>query len=363
MYSFSGLSTTDTSGKYGCWYKFYCRYVLKLPSRPGLPLIFGKACHAVIETAIKAGNAEIIPALCQAVVSASDLDEQKEDLEKCVQASSVLEAIKTGGEVEEYFEMPLDDTPFAPRLRGYIDFNQKNDKAVILTDWKSNRATYKPLETYQLGLYAAYLRKKHSLPVIGRLAFLRFNTIEEHEYTDADIKEALDWAREAAYECDARKQRVEMGKDPNEVFPKQHGDACEYCDYKYFCLSEVPGIPEAISTKEEALEVAQGILFTQANLKLHQNNLKTFVQKNGPIQDDHVKALMEKSEYLTFDLKARLAVVNKMQQDKLNIGSILKIGSDAQKDLKEKHGWSEQDFLDLGAKKRSKNTLKVTKVG
>lgn len=363
MYSFSGLSNTLTNSKYGCWYKFYCRYVLKLPSRPGLPLIFGKACHAVIETAIKAGNAEIMPALCQAVVSASDLEEQKEELERCVQASAVLDAIKTSGEVEEYFEMPLDDTPFAPTLRGYIDLNQKNDKVIILTDWKSNRATYKPLETYQLGLYAAYLRKKHSLPVIGRLAFLRFNTIEEHEYTDTDIKEALDWARETAYECDARKQRVEMGKDPNEVFPKQPGDACEYCDYKYFCLSEVPGIPEAISTKEEALEVAQGITFTQANLKLHQNNLKTFVEKNGPIEDDRVKAAIEKSEYLTFDLKARLAVVNKMQADKLNIGSILKIGSDAQKDLKEKHGWSEQDFLDLGAKKRSKNTLKVTKAG
>ncbi len=363
MYSFSGLSNTLTSSKYGCWYKFYCRYVLELPSCPGLPLIFGKACHAVIETAITAGSKEIIPTLCQVVASASDLNTEKEELERCVQASAVLDAIENGGEVEEYFEMPLDDTPFAPTLRGYIDFNQKNDKAVILTDWKSNRATYKPLETYQLGLYAAYLRKKHSLPVIGRLAFLRFNIIEEHEYTNTDIKEALDWARETAYECDVRKQRVEMGKDPNEVFPKQPGDACEYCDYKYFCLSEVPGIPESITTKEEALEVAQGITFTQANLKLHQDRLKTFVEKNGPIQDDHVKALIEKSEYLTFDLKARLAVVNKMQQDKLNIGSILKIGSDAQKDLKEKHGWSEKDFLDLGAKKRSKNTLKVTKAG
>lgn len=361
MYSFSGLSNTLTSSKYGCWYKFYCRYVLELPSRPGLPLIFGKACHAVIETAITAGSKEIIPTLCQAVASASDLE--KEELEKCVQTSAVFDAIKTGGEVEEYFEMPLDDTPFTPMLRGYIDFSRKDNKAVILTDWKSNRATYKPLETYQLGLYAAYLRKKHSLPVIGRLAFLRFNTIEEHEYTDADIKEALDWAREAAYECDARKQRVEMGKDPNEIFPKQPGDACEYCDYKYFCLSAVPGIPEAISTKKEALEVAQGILFTQANLKLHQNNLKTFVEKNGPIEDEQIKAQIEKSEYLFFDLKTRLAVVEKMQTDKLNVGSILKIGSDAQKDLKEKHGWSEKDFLDLGAKKRSKSTLKVTKAG
>ena len=363
MYSFSGLSTTDTSSKYGCWYKFYCRYVLKLPSRPGLPLVFGKACHAVIETAIKAGNADIIPVLCQAVVSASDLEDEKQELERCVQASAVLDAVKTSGETEEYFEIPLDDTPFAPTLRGYIDFSRKDDKAVILTDWKSNRATYKPLETYQLGLYAAYLRKKHSLPVIGRLAFLRFNTIEEHEYTDADINEALDWARDSSYECEARKQQIEMGKDPLEVFPKQLGDNCEYCDYKYFCLSEVPGIPEAISNKEEALEVAQGILFAQANLKLHQSNLKAFVEKNGPIEDDHVKAAIEKSEYLVFDLKTRLAVVNKMQEDSLSIGSILKIGSDAQKDLQNKYGWSEKDFLDLGAKKRAKSTLKVTKAG
>lgn len=361
MYSFSGLSTTLTSSKYGCWHKFYCRHVLKLPSRPSLPLIFGKACHAVIETVIKTKSSDIIPSLCQAVASTNELD--LEELQKCVDIPPVKEAIKTGGNVEEYFEMPLDDSPFPPVLRGYIDLNQKKDTAVIITDWKSNRATYEPKETYQLGLYAAYISKKYSLPVIGRLVFLRFNTTEEHEYNNTDIKEALDWARETAYECEARKQRVEMGKDPLEVFPKQPGDACEYCDYKYYCLSEIPGIPEAISSKKEALEVARGITFAQENLKLHQERLKTFVQKNGPIENELVKALMEKSEYLTFDLKTRLAVVKKMQQDGLNIGSILKIGSDAQKDLQKKYGWSEKDFIDLGAVKRSKNNLKISKAG
>ena len=359
MYSFSGLSTTLSSSKYGCWHKFYCRYVLELPSRPGLPLIFGKACHAVIETAIKTKN-DMHP-LSQAIASANELDE--EELLECVDIPPVKEAIKTGGSVEEYFEMELDDSPFPPVLRGYIDLNQKTNMAVILTDWKSNRATYKPLETYQLGLYAAYLNKKYSLPVIGRLVFLRFNTIEEHEYTSADIKEALDWARDTAYECEARKQKIEMGEDPLIVFPKQPGDACEYCDYKYYCLSKTPAIPEVITSEEEALEVAYGIMLAQENLKLHQNRLKKYVAQNGPIQNDLVKVLMSKSEYLVFDLKARLAVVKKMQQDGLNVGGILKIGSDAQKDLREKHGWSENDFLDLGAVKRSKNNLDISKAG
>ncbi|HBK69372.1 MAG TPA: hypothetical protein DDZ91_12075 [Firmicutes bacterium] len=361
MYSFSGLSTTLSSSKYGCWHKFYCRYVLNLPSRPGLPLIFGKACHAIIETAIKTKNSHVIPFLCQAVASVNELD--TEELLECVDIPPVQKAVQTGGGVEEYFEMELDDSPFPPVLRGYIDFNQKTDKAVILTDWKSNRAAYKPLETYQLGLYAAYLNKKYSLPVIGRLVFLRFNTIEEHEYTDADIEEAIGWARDTAYECEARKQKIEMGEDPLNVFPKQPGDACEYCDYKYYCLSEIPAIPEVISSKEEALEVARGIMFAKENLKLHQDRLKDFISKNGPVQNDLVKAVMEKSEYLVFSLKARLAVVKKMQQDGLNVGGILKIGSDAQKDLREKHGWSEKDFLDLGAVKRSKNNLDISKAG
>ena len=89
----------------------------------------------------------------------------------------------------------------------------------MITDWKTNQKSYTPLDTYQLPLYAAYIRRQYNKPVIGRLAFLRFNKVEEHLFTDAEINEALDWARETAYECETRKDQVEMGADPLEIFP------------------------------------------------------------------------------------------------------------------------------------------------
>ena len=68
---------------------------------------------------------------------------------------------------------------------------------------------------------------------------------------------------------------------------------------------------------------------------------------------------------MKFDLKARKAVVAEMQKQKLDIGSILKIGSDAQKDLITKHGWTEKTFLALRATKgrTSRLTLKSCSKG
>ncbi len=354
MYSYSGLSLADPSNKYGCWYKFYCRYVLGLPSRPGLPLIFGKACHAIIETAINAGSREIIPSLAAAIAATNELD--KEEVLQCVDVFFVHSAIKEKGQTEEYFEFPLEDHPFSPSLRGCIDFYQVNKESCILTDWKTNRSTYTPTETQQLGIYAAYLRKKYNLPVIGRLVFLRFGTSFSHEYTDADIEETLEWAREMAHQCEIRKR--EKG-DPEEIFPKCPGDACEYCDYKYYCLATPQEIPETIGSFEEAQEVVEKVALTEEALKLHKDRLKTFIYKNGPVKTATLMATINTSEYLKFSIDARKAVVAKMQEQGLDIGSILKIGSDAQNDLLKKHHWTEQDFLSLGATKGKTTRLQI----
>lgn len=359
LYSFSGLSST-LPDKYGCWHKFYCRYVLQLPSRPGHPLIFGKACHSVIEAAIKNSNQDIIPILAQAVAGTNDLEE--EELLKCVDIPIVHKAIQEGGSVEEYFQFPLEKTPYAPELRGYIDLNQVKSKEVVITDWKSNQRMYKPLDTYQLPLYAARMREQYKKPVIGRLAFLRFNKVEEHLFTDAEINEALDWARETAYECETRKDQVEMGADPLEIFPKSAGDACEYCDYKHYCLATTQEIPEAIASLTDAQKALQGIAETEEQLKIHKDRLKKFIETNGSIQTGRHLAEVNVSEYMKFDLKARKAVVAEMQKQKLDIGSILKIGSDAQKDLIAKHGWTEKTFLALGATKGKTSRLTLTKL-
>lgn len=353
MFSYSGLSLTG--GRYGCWFKFYCRYVLKLQGMPGQPLVFGKACHAVIEAAIKSGTTEL-PSLCNTVASASDLD--PEEIKQCVDIPPVYAAIKANGEAEHYFEMPLDNTPFAPGLRGYIDYHSIGGSEVVLTDWKTNRAAYDPVETHQLGLYAAYLHKKYAMPVIGRLVFLRFNKTEEHEYTKSDMNEALEWARETAFECESRMQKVAMGDDPYEVFPRQSGP-CEWCEYAFFCLSDIPQIPQFITSAKEALETADGILLAKEQIKLHENRLKAFLVKNGPVSNQRLDVRVNKTEYMKFDLAARKAVVAKMKDQNINIGSVLKIGSDAQDDLQTKYGWTEKDFLALGAKKGSTSRLSI----
>jgi len=77
------------------------------------------------------------------------------------------------------------------------------------------------------------------------------------------------------------------------------------------------------------------------------------------LEDNLCRVSIETSEYLRFDLAARKNVVAEMLAQGLEIGSILKIGSDAQNDLY-KLGWTQDDFKNLGAKPGSTSRLTLT---
>ena len=135
-----------TDNKYLCDFSFYCRYGLKLPSIPSTPLVFGKSNHAIIETAIREKNPDIIPSLVSAIASANDLDE--DELYKCVTAKAVEAAIKEGGVVEEYFQSPLDDSPLSPEnQRLYRSLPGQRKLYIQLLTVKTQRATYKTHRT------------------------------------------------------------------------------------------------------------------------------------------------------------------------------------------------------------------------
>ncbi|MDD4804457.1 MAG: PD-(D/E)XK nuclease family protein [Candidatus Pacebacteria bacterium] len=360
-YSFSGLSSTE--GKYGCWAKPYFHYVLKLQGESSFVLDFGKAAHAIIETMIGLKNFDIADILAETIGKSNDFPaEELETLKKCVKMPIVSSAVKQGGTTEEYFEgLIKEDDPFSPDIRGYIDFYYEDSDAIHLIDWKTNRAVYEPLETHQLALYAGQLKRKYKKPVVGSLGFLRFNQLNSHEFTDTDIRNAEDWAYEKAIQFDERTEKVKSGGDPFEFFPKQPGKVCEYCGYSAICL-KATDMPVAITTEEEALQTADFIQMNKEVTREAENRLKQYITFSGPIQNSLLRVGMNKSEYLTFSLGARKAVVNKMLSDGLDIGSILKIGSDAQNDLLKKHNWIEQDFIGLGAQKRSKTTLSIDKI-
>lgn len=361
MYSFSGLSTYDTrSGQYSCPYSFYIGRILEIPSPPTEPLLLGSSCHSVIEVAVNEEDETLIKPLSQAVATVNDLD--AEEVEKLCSADEVLKTINAGGGItEEYFEMPSNPAnPFSATIRGYIDYHKVEKNRVVLKDWKSNRATYMPIETKQLALYAAYLSQKYNLPVTGQLVFLRHNVVLEHDYTRTDMEEALEWAEDISCEIDAGKQRLKMGETPEQIFRKQLGsNACNYCGYKHICLATPQDFPIAVTSIEEAVQTSMAVLQLEEKVKTYKELLKKFIATNGDVDSQGIKIAMEKSEYLFFDMNARIKTINGILSKGLPIGEILKIGSDAQKELINKYGWEEKDFLGQGAVKRSKNNLKI----
>ena len=254
MYSFSGLSLSEDP-KYGCWRKAWFRYGLDLRSFVS-PLEFGKATHGIIETMINEGDLSIQKALLACIQASMDFsDDDMAEMERCINAFAVKQAVAQGGNVEEYFELQLDDMPFAPAIRGCIDYYFIEDDKIYLYDWKSNRATYKPWETHQLGLYADYLNKKYGLPVIGHLAFLRFDRVFSHEYTPEEIEKSRQWALNIALEYDIRIEKVKAGEDVD--IHRQSGDGCNTAGIK-LCLRNVlfpkpSSYAEAVETLREFL--------------------------------------------------------------------------------------------------------------
>lgn len=359
-YSFSGLSTYDiNSGQYACPYAFYLGRIREIPTVPTGPLLLGSGCHSVIETATRYQNPALIPPLAEAVASANNLD--ADEVTQLCSADEVIKAAQQGGIVEEYFEMPANPAnPFSPTIRGFIDYHIVVNNRVILIDWKTNQAMYGPTDTPQLALYCAYLSQKYGLPVEAYLCFLRFNKTVGHEYSHAEIQEVCEWAETISCEIDANKQRIQMGENPEDVFPKQMGSkACQYCGYQNICMAGEAVIPLAITSVSDAVQTAKGVLLLEEQTKIHKDNLKKFVSSNGDVDTDGIKISMDKSEYLFFDTNARINTIQKILSDGLPIDSILKIGSDAQAELIKKYGWSETAFINLGAVKCSKTTLKL----
>lgn len=362
LYSFSGLDLSS-GGPFSCLRKVWFRYGLGLRGSSTPALEFGKACHGVIETMIKHQDTSLKDALIDCLGASMDFTEDKlQEMHKCVSADAVVAACERGGNVETYFEEPLDASPFSPSIRGYIDYFYLEDDKIHLLDWKTSQRTYNPLDTHQLGLYARVLNQKYSLPVVGHLVFLRFNRVISHEYTEEDMAESFNWALDTALEYDARFEKVaKQNNDKSGVerwFPKQYR-GCDYCTFKEYCLERSNVTAPTVTTPEEAKKAIKEILEMKEFQKNYEANLKEYVKQQGVVRDGTYKAELNKSEYLTFDLAARKKVIQEMLNQNIDLGAVLKIGSDAQKDLMSKHQWDEEDFFNLGAKKRSKTWLSI----
>lgn len=333
IYSYSRLATYR--GEYGCPWKFYLKYVREIPEPVTAALTLGKSAHAVIGAHIQT-QAGLYP-LCQAVGAANEID--PDELYRLVDRKPVRDAAEKGGTVEEHFEVPLGDGLISPTLQGYIDYHRVEDR-VILVDWKTNHTPYGPSDTHQLGLYAAYLSEKYSLPVEGSLVFLRTGETKTKIYEAADIKESLEWAEETALEIEA----LLVKNDPR-VFVPCPGKACEYCAYAAQCPEGVT--LTAIVKLEDAERAAAEILRLEAKTKQLKEMLRNWVETHGPVRVNGKEFLIQETFYWKWPEKAFDSAVSLMLEQGFDPFKVLRLTAESLKKL----GWDENTVASLGAQK------------
>lgn len=336
IYSFSRLSSFQ--GQYGCPWRFYLKYIREIPELPSEALKLGKAAHTVIEIAIKCGIENLRP-LADAVASAADVD--SDDLLAVADVPQVHQAICQRGNAETHFEMSLGNDFLSPMLQGHIDYHIVDGEKIVLIDWKTNRIPYEVMDSPQIALYAAWLREKYSLPVIGKLVFLRHNIVKEHWLTEDDISSTVNWARKMSLVIESRLARI--GEEPPEkLFPPEPGQACQYCAYN--CIENDI---ETITNHAEAIQAAGEILKLESRTKHLKDSLKNWVETHGPVRVNNKEFGIQESFWWKWPEGSLEKAVKKMHSEGCDPLKILRLTAESLKKLP----WSEDDILQLGAKK------------
>ena len=338
IFSYSRLSTYQ--GQYGCPWKFYLKYVRNIPEPENPAARLGKAAHSIIENMIRFRATEIEP---YANVVAKTLDLDPAELIELVKTPQVFEAVRVGGIVEEHFQISLGDDFLAPEIQGFIDYHRSDQDYVLAIDWKSNRQEYDV--DHQLGLYAAYLMQKYSLPVVGKLVFLRSGEERTKEFDLLDIQRSIDWAQELCSEIESKLVQVEDEEFPYRVFPPEPGSRCQYCGYAKYCLEEVQD--DNIQTQAQAEKVAQEILKVEAKLKQYKDRLKNWVETHGPVRAGDKKFVITESHWWKWPNGSLKKAVQLMQKQNINPYKVLTITADGLKYVP----WDEETILSLGAQK------------
>lgn len=342
VFSPSRLEKFDTCPAAG-----YRKYVLELPEPSTAAATIGKAAHAVIARAALEvrKDFEFFESLCHAVGAATEVDPG--ELLRLTYRPEVLSFFRPDVQVEEHFQVPLDPSdPFGPDLQGYIDLWVLNGGETLLVDWKSGYKEFGPTDKYQLGLYAWKLHQETGLPVKGHLVFLRSGNVFDYVYTPGNgIEEAHAWALEVAGGVRERLYKVQQGGDSKELFPARPGPHCGYCGWAHDCTGKEINVPGELTALEEAETVAREILRLEGALDALKENLRVYVQNNGPVVVDDKEFRLSPSKYWKWPQGALAQAVARMEQEGIDPLTVLSLTATGLKKL----GWEEDKCKSLGA--------------
>ncbi len=324
---------------------------------PSEPLVLGKGVHAVIEAALKTGqhSEDFFSAMCDVVTGVLPLKIQKDELMFLAYQPNVLEHIGKPCCIEYHFQDSISpDNPFSPEIQGYLDHWIDVGDHIEIRDWKSNRKTYNPTDTHQLGIYADHLQRKTGKPVKGKLVFLRNRKVLEHLYSAEDIAVARSWALEKAEGIRKLVKEYKNKETPvEELFPATPGDVCRYCGWANMCTGKEIKCPSEIDNTK-AVEVGAEIFRLEAALKLLKKNLRAYVKNNGPVRVGKREFTLVPSRSWNFNSSGLEKVFNKMKNSGVDPFGYFTITAGNLRKLK----WEESDIEALGGKPRTTTTFR-----
>lgn len=228
LFSFSRLKMFEE-----CPFRFFKKYIEGYEEPTTLPLALGKAVHKAIEDKIK-GLDHHIAIQNGYVESGFHSQLTYDEISDLVNRARLpKEPVQT----EMYFELPLENTENAPKIRGYIDVIGEGGK--FITDWKTNRKMYRVTENHQVGIYAWVANQIYGATnVVGTLYFLRYRKASTHIYSLMDMENARIWALNLAKTIRAKVELYEMiPQDVEQIFPSQPGANCKHCPFVKECYN------------------------------------------------------------------------------------------------------------------------------
>lgn len=276
IYSFSRLK------KYSeCPASFQYKYLFDMPELVTEPLVLGKTVHAAIQAYLDGSE---MNAAIDSAIEEAELPIDRNEVAKLTHHPAVTST--TGGHVEDHFTVPLDHYGTI-QFQGYIDWwDTKSDGSIRLIDWKTNRMKYAPKENHQLGLYAWYLSSLTGAKAIpAELAFLRYQSGENHTYTIRDMEEARSWALSLAEEIEEKVAEWNLTSEMQDdrLFPATPGKHCQYCGYASLCIQSVKIELVQIEDQADAKKLATEVIRLEAALDDMKGNLKEWVKTNGDV--------------------------------------------------------------------------------
>ena len=313
-----------------CLYRFYAKYLAKLPEASSPVLGFGSFCHRAIERYIKLCMAAKVDG--DGVFASQAVDEVWAEMPGITpeQYGEVFALMHwyAQNQVVQYERIVGTELEWAvndawepcgwhdPRVRwrGRIDVLEADGSVLTIIDHKTHRAAESQKTVEQ-----AFAPK-----IYGSMAWSHFPALTRvnvvHDYVRHNIRRAvrfelsdLERAKDELEQHAARIDKLLVNKDMEKAWPASPGAGCGICGFVSICprKAEVKALG-AVTTPALAVTAAENILYLETAIDRQREMLREWVKAVGPVHVGREVFDYWRSASWEFDVPAILALCKRL---------------------------------------------------